>query len=281
MGAPAHARNRALAMDQTSLDGTAGQVFANPSAAPTAGPAAMTLYVLHDLSGRGARGEPGAGPALRRCRACFANMLAGLQEGLAAADAAIKVVPVECLSVCKSHLRRRFRRARQMDVCLRRPPGRYGGGAIILDGARLYAAEAETASFPWKQRPDALKERRDRAESANTARGMPVPMTSTSIEYIRDGAEIYRRSFAIIRAEARKLDAFHGGMKSGSPSASSTRAAWWTSRTISSFRSGAARAGIDALAGGRADPVRCQHGRGWRHPHPPAEGERRRDLHAS
>ena len=91
----------------------------------------------------------------------------------------------------------------------------------------------------------------------------------TGYDYIRDGAEIYKNSFAIIRREA-DLARFDPS-RSASPCASSTPAAWWTSRADLHFSPGAAKAGIAALARRRADPVRRQHGGPWRHARAPAE----------
>ena len=82
-----------------------------------------------------------------------ARLFAALSEG--EPDPALRLIPVECLSVCKRPCTVGFA-----------APGKwtyvYGdlapetSAATILDGARLYAA-APDGLIPWRQRPDSLK----------------------------------------------------------------------------------------------------------------------------
>lgn len=104
----------------------------------------MTLYVCTTCRDADyVPDQPCAGARL------YANVSA------AVADPSIRVVPVECLSVCKRVCTVSFA-----------APGKwtyvYGdlspeaAAETILAGARLYA-EAPDGIIPWKQRPDALK----------------------------------------------------------------------------------------------------------------------------
>ena len=96
-------------------------------------------------------------------------------------------------------------------------------------------------------------------------------------DYIRDGAEIYRRSFAMIRARGRPLAlrarggaarrAHHPCLRHGRDRARRRHGA------------GPRRRRAGGAAGGRADPVRFEDGRERRHPRPAACRQRGR-LHA-
>ncbi len=76
---------------------------------------------------------------------------------------------------------------------------------------------------------------------------------NAAYDYIRDGAEIYKNSFAIIRREA-DLGASRA-RRSVWLCASSMPAAWWKSRRTCFFRRARRRRGIAALAAGA--PILC------------------------
>ena len=106
------------------------------------------IYVCVSCRAAGQPLEP------REERAGF-QLFADLAAHQGAQDAAIRLVPVECLSVCKRPCTVSFA-----------APGKwtyvYGdlsasaSAATILAGAKLYAAAAD-GIIPWKQRPDAMK----------------------------------------------------------------------------------------------------------------------------
>ena len=73
----------------------------------------------------------------------------------APADAAVRIVPVECLSVCKRVCAVSFAAPGKWTYVYGDLPAATAAD-IILHGARLYA-EAPDGIIPWKQRPDALK----------------------------------------------------------------------------------------------------------------------------
>ena len=111
-------------------------------------PAPMMLYVCTTCRDAGDEADLAAG------RPCAGSRLHAALVA-AAEDPAIRIVGVECLSVCKRTCAVSFA-----------APGKwtyvYGdlaadeAAATILSGARLYA-EATDGVIPWKQRPDALK----------------------------------------------------------------------------------------------------------------------------
>ncbi len=144
----------------TGLDGAAGQASAvsqssaaqAPDAALKLAPelAPMTLYVCttcrdanHEASR--AAGQPCAG----------ARLHADLLAGLSAADPAIRVVPVECLSVCRRTCAVSFAAPGKWTYVYGDLPADTAA-ATVLAGASLYAA-APDGLIPWKLRPDALR----------------------------------------------------------------------------------------------------------------------------
>lgn len=70
-------------------------------------------------------------------------------------DAAIELVPVECLSVCKRTCAVGFAAPGKWTYVYGDLPAD-AAAETIIEGARLYA-EAPDGIIPWKQRPDALK----------------------------------------------------------------------------------------------------------------------------
>ena len=98
----------------------------------------------------------------------------------------------------------------------------------------------------------------------------------TAYDYIRDGAAIYRKSFAIIRAEA-DLGRFGAGEERVAVRIIHACGMVEAAADIV-FSPGAVAAAKAALARRCADPVRRPHGGRWRHPQAPA-GRQRGDLH--
>lgn len=82
---------------------------------------------------------------------------ARLYANLAAATAGdfVRLVPVECLSVCKRTCAVSFAAPGKWTYVYGDLPAETAA-ETILAGARLYAA-APDGLIPWKQRPDALK----------------------------------------------------------------------------------------------------------------------------
>jgi predicted metal-binding protein len=106
----------------------------------------MTLYVCttcRDADHVVGQGAPCAG----------ARLLAALVA--APIDPAIRIVPVECLSVCKRTCSVSFAAPGKWTYVYGDLPAETAA-PVILDGARLYA-QAPDGLIPWKQRPDALK----------------------------------------------------------------------------------------------------------------------------
>jgi predicted metal-binding protein len=123
-------------------------VAADPAAGAVpvdASPAeAMTLFVCTTC--RDAAHRPDAPAAGARLYAAIAA---------APAEAAIRVVPVECLSVCRRTCAVGFAAPGKWTYVYGDLPADTAAG-IILQGARLYAI-APDGIIPWKIRPDALK----------------------------------------------------------------------------------------------------------------------------
>ena len=121
----------------------AADVFADPAARL---PRPMTIYVCttcRDADHVLGQGAPCAGARLH------ANIAA------VAADPAVCVVPVECLSVCKRTCTVSFAAPGKWTYVYGDLPAETAA-ATILEGARLYT-EAKDGIIPWKLRPDALK----------------------------------------------------------------------------------------------------------------------------
>ena len=104
----------------------------------------MTLYVCTTC--RDATHSPDVPCAGARL---YANIAA------TAADARVRIVPVECLSVCKRTCAVSFAAPGKWTYVFGDLPPETAAD-IILQGARLYA-EAPDGIIPWRQRPDALK----------------------------------------------------------------------------------------------------------------------------
>ena len=120
--------------------------FATPSGQMSPAPplAPMILYVCTTCRDAGyVPDQPCAGARL------YANIAA------APVDAAIKVVPVECLSVCKRTCAVSFAAPGKWTYVYGDLPAETAA-EIVLHGARLYA-ETPDGIIPWRQRPDALK----------------------------------------------------------------------------------------------------------------------------
>lgn len=83
-----------------------------------------------------------------------ARLLASLREA-AAADPALEIVAVECLSVCKRPCTVGFAAPGKWIYVYGDLPAE-SGAAVILDAARLYAATPD-GLIPWKLRVDAIK----------------------------------------------------------------------------------------------------------------------------
>ena len=77
------------------------------------------------------------------------------QVTAAPADPLIKIVPVECLSVCKRTCAVSFAAPGKWTYVYGDLPAETASEIVLL-GARLYA-EAKDGLIPWKMRPDALK----------------------------------------------------------------------------------------------------------------------------
>ena len=104
----------------------------------------MTLYVCTTCRDASHSAEaPAAGSRL------YAALLSGLE------DPAVRVVPVECLSVCKRTCAVSFAAPGKWTYVYGDLPAD-DAAATILHGARLYAVSCD-GIIPWKQRPDALK----------------------------------------------------------------------------------------------------------------------------
>lgn len=97
-----------------------------------------------------AEGEPTLPPGGR----AGARLLASLREA-AAADPALEVVAVECLSVCKRPCTVGFAAPGKWTYVYGDLPAE-SGAAVILDAARLYAATPD-GLIPWKLRVDAIR----------------------------------------------------------------------------------------------------------------------------
>ena len=83
-----------------------------------------------------------------------ARLLASLRAA-AAADPAIEIVAVDCLSVCKRPCTVGFAAPGKWTYVYGDLPAE-SGAAVILDAARLYAATPD-GLIPWKLRVDAIK----------------------------------------------------------------------------------------------------------------------------
>ncbi|MDX7953559.1 DUF1636 domain-containing protein [Lichenihabitans sp. Uapishka_5] len=78
-----------------------------------------------------------------------------LFDALKAADAALDLVPVECLSVCKRACTVSFAATGKWTYVYGDLPAE-AAVPVIREAARLYA-EAPDGLIPWKLRPDAIK----------------------------------------------------------------------------------------------------------------------------
>ena len=117
----------------------------DPSAAsPPTALDPMTLFVCTTCRDAGHRPDaPAAGARL------YARIAA------ATLDAAIRVVPVECLSVCKRTCAVSFAAPGKWTYVYGDLPADTAAETVLY-GARLFA-EAPDGIIPWKRRPDALK----------------------------------------------------------------------------------------------------------------------------
>ncbi len=103
------------------------------------------IYVCTTCRAEGEAGEPGAERAGARLFRALAD----------AADPAVDLVPVECLSVCRRPCTVGFAAPGKWTyVYGDLPPD--SSAAVILDAARLYAA-APDGLIPWKLRSDPIK----------------------------------------------------------------------------------------------------------------------------
>ena len=110
----------------------------------TATPLPMTLYICTTCRDAAHAADlPCAGARL------YANIVA------AADDAAVRIVPVECLSVCKRTCAVSFAAPGKWTYVFGDLPAETAAD-LVLHGARLYA-DTPDGIIPWKQRPDALK----------------------------------------------------------------------------------------------------------------------------
>lgn len=113
---------------------------------PAPHPSPMTLYICttcRDADHVVGQGTPCAGTRL------YDAVMA------APSDPAVRVIPVECLSVCKRTCAVGFAAPGKWTYVYGDLPAETAA-PTILHGARLYA-EAKDGLIPWKQRPDALK----------------------------------------------------------------------------------------------------------------------------
>ena len=131
-------------MDDIALPGDEAITLSRTPDAPPP----MTLYVcttcrdaLHSAAG------PCAGARL------YANIVAA--HDVAGDSAAVSVVPVECLSVCKRTCAVSFAAPGKWTYVFGDLPAETAA-ALVLSAARLYR-DAPDGIIPWKQRPEALK----------------------------------------------------------------------------------------------------------------------------
>lgn len=113
--------------------------MANDTNSPTCIHICVTCRSADDLS------EDRAGARLHRAVVALAK-----ERG-----AAVRVVPVECLSVCKRPVTFGYAAPGKWTYVYGDAPPETAA-EVILDGAALYA-EAPDGLIPWRQRPDALK----------------------------------------------------------------------------------------------------------------------------
>ena len=104
----------------------------------------MTLYVCTTC--RDGAHRPDAPAAGARLHARIAA---------APADANVRIVPVECLSVCKRTCAVSFAAPGKWTYVYGDLPAETAA-ETVLHGARLYAASPD-GIIPWRERPDALK----------------------------------------------------------------------------------------------------------------------------
>jgi predicted metal-binding protein len=84
-----------------------------------------------------------------------ARLHRALSARAAEREAAVQIVPVECLSVCKRACTISFAAPGKWTYVYGDLPADTGAD-VILDGAALYGATSD-GLIPWKQRPEALK----------------------------------------------------------------------------------------------------------------------------
>jgi len=125
---------------------TASPPLASPTDAASGAISAAATTVLVCITCRRAE-DDGDAP---RAGALLHDALVGAAEG----RADVRVVPVECLSVCKRPVTIGFSAADKWTYVY----GDFDAAAApaILDAAGLYGA-APDGLIPWKSRPDALK----------------------------------------------------------------------------------------------------------------------------
>ena len=102
-----------------------------------------------------------------------ALLYASLRQHPGANDAAIRLVPVDCLSVCKRPCTVGYAAPGKWTYVYGDMPDA-GFADVILAGAKLYAA-APDGIIPWKQRPDTLKK-------SVVARIPPLPAAAMPME---------------------------------------------------------------------------------------------------
>ena len=85
--------------------------------------------------------------------------------------------------------------------------------AAEIDAAALPADDRRAGYWTTRRNSVVVAEARDSARSPEIEAGQDIEATRVSTDYERDGAAIYRRSFAIIRAEA-ELARFAGDEES-------------------------------------------------------------------
>ncbi len=84
-----------------------------------------------------------------------ARLHRALSARAAEREATVKIIPVECLSVCKRACTISFAAPGKWTYIYGDLPAD-AGADVILDGAALYTATSD-GLIPWKQRPEALK----------------------------------------------------------------------------------------------------------------------------
>ncbi len=107
-----------------------------------------SIHVCVTCRNAGEASDVGERPGARLYRA--------LREAAARRGAAIELIPVECLSVCKRPCTIGFSGAGKWTYVYGDFAPDEAAAEAILDAAALYAATPD-GLIPWRQRPDALK----------------------------------------------------------------------------------------------------------------------------